>query len=563
MTSVPVTSSPAVRRQRKSLGAFYSPRQLVEPLVAWAITRADQSVFDPSCGDGVFLEAAAHRLRRLGAGAEQAAALLRAVDLNPEAASFTRERLHLLLGVPGDEVRVADFFSVASPGSLFGPDRGVDVVIGNPPYIRYQEFAGRARVQALGRASDAGVELTQLASSWAHFVAHAVSFLEAGGRLAFILPAELIHAAYAAPLRQHLRRSFGRVHVISFRTSVFPEVQEEVVLVLAAGKSQGPSQLALAEVEDGLALTDLEGVLAGAEVFAPDEEPEKWSPGHETHPAARVLADLCAAGHFRPLASVGKAGIGFVSGANDYFVLTAEEARRWRLPPSSLRPALVRARHIAGLHVSAADLALLREKGERCSLWLPKERLTRFEQAYVRHGESLGIAERYKCRVRSPWYRVPGVTVPDAFLTYMSDAAPRLCLNRARTVSSNTLLAIRLTKVPASLRRALVTAFYNSATLLSCERTGRSYGGGVLKLEPREADRILLPDVDLVAKHRKSLMQLEPEVDTALRHREEGALSEAIAKIDRLFLTRQSSVNEVSRLRSRLRERRKARAHPR
>ena len=88
-----VTSTPVERRRRKSLGAFYSPRALVDPMVSWAVTRADQSVLDPSCGDGVFLEAAARRLRDLGASPQRAASLLHAVDLNPDATRVTRDRL--------------------------------------------------------------------------------------------------------------------------------------------------------------------------------------------------------------------------------------------------------------------------------------------------------------------------------------------------------------------------------------------------------------------------------------------------------------------------------------
>src|SRR5215210_6330147 len=116
-----VTSSPMERHQRKSLGAFYSPPSLVEPMVAWAVTRADQSVLDPSCGDGVFLESAARRLRGLGAGLERAASLLHAVDLNPDAARFTEERLVGQAGLPFANVRVSSFFSLPPPGSLFGP----------------------------------------------------------------------------------------------------------------------------------------------------------------------------------------------------------------------------------------------------------------------------------------------------------------------------------------------------------------------------------------------------------------------------------------------------------
>lgn len=556
-----VTSTPLERGQRKSLGAFYSPQALVEPMVSWAVTRADQSVLDPSCGDGVFLEAATRRLRDLGAGPDRAAALLRAVDLNPEAIRITRDRITSELGRPFANVRVASFFSLPPPGVLFGPPEGVDVVVGNPPYIRYQDFAGEARIEALERAADAGVQLTRLASSWAHFVVHAVEFLRPGGRLALILPAELIHTAYAASLRKHLRRSFAEIHIVSFRRSVFPGVQAEVVLLLASGKEGGPGRLALAEVETGSDLADLGAVLAGAEVFAPGEEPEKWMPGYAAHPGAVSLDDLQERGLLGPLGEVGKASIGFVSGANEYFVLTPEEAVYWRLPESSLRPALIRARLIPGLQLTSADMALIRSQGERCLLWTPGERLTRAEQVYVKRGEDLGYDGRYKCRVRSPWFRVPGIIKPDAFLTYMSDVVPRLCLNRAQVVASNNLHTVRLSEIPPALRKAFVTAFYNSATLLSCERVGRSYGGGVLKLEPREADRILVPSADLVARHKDSLLQVAAQVDTAIRKGREGGLNEAVAAVDAiLFAGEGVARGEMAAARATLHERRQGRS---
>src|SRR5262249_28721603 len=162
----------------------------------------------------------------LGAGPEQIASLLHAVDVNPDAARFTRDRLLSSAGLPFANVRVASFFSLPPPNDLFGSPEGVDVVIGNPPYIRYQEFAGEARGEALERAAGSGVQLNRLASSWAHFVAHAIAFVRPGGRLALILPAELIHTTYAAPLREHLRSSFADVSVVSFRKAVFPDVQE-------------------------------------------------------------------------------------------------------------------------------------------------------------------------------------------------------------------------------------------------------------------------------------------------------------------------------------------------
>ncbi len=561
MLATMATSAPVERSQRKSSGAFYSPPALVEPMVSWALTGTDRAVLDPSCGDGVFLEAAARRLRDLGASPRRAASLLHAVDINPDAVRVTRDRLTSSLGLPFGNARVASFFELPPPGALFGPADGIDAVIGNPPYIRYQEFTGGARLEALERAAHAGVRLTRLASSWAHFVAHSAAFLRPGGRLALILPAELIHASYAAPLRAHLLQAFREVHVVAFRHSVFPGVQAEVVLLLAAGKDEGPGRLGLSEVDDGSDLADLASLLAGAETFPSGSEPEKWLPGYAAHPGAVTLEHLEGRGLLTPLREIGKASIGFVSGANDFFVLTPEEAAFWRLPESSLQPALVRARQIPGLQITPADFAQIRALGERCLLWLPGQRLTRAEQVYLERGKELGYPDRYKCRVRSPWFQVPGVVTPDAFLTYMSDVVPRFCLNKVRVAASNNLLTVRLPGIPESLRTAFAAAFYNSATLLSCERIGRSYGGGVLKLEPREADRILVPSAALLTRHAESLEALAPRIDAALRSGRGGGLNEAIAEADAVLFHRNLVADgDMAAARTSLHQRRRDRA---
>ena len=303
-------------------------------------------------------------------------------------------------------------------------------------------------------------------------------------------------------------------------------------------------------------------VLRHAEVFENGNEPTKWVPGYAANRSALILEGLEKDGLFRPLGQVGKASIGFVSGANEFFVLTPKEAAALRLPQESLRLALVRARQIPGLVITQKDVATMEVEDQRCLLWLPGPVLTRSEQAYVLRGEAEGIHERYKCRVRTPWYVVPGVTVPEAFLTYMSYAVPRLCLNGAGAATANTLLTVRLPQVPANLRRAFVVAFYNSATMLSCERTGRSYGGVVLKLEPREADQVLVPSVDLVRKHKSELLGLAPLVHKALRHGPMTQIGEALSVVDKVLLACEADVQELSEERAALAARRQLRASP-
>jgi hypothetical protein len=79
-------------------------------------------------------------------------------------------------------------------------------------------------------------------------------------------------------------------------------------------------------------------------------------------------------------------------------------------------------------------------------------------------------------------------------------------------------------------------AFYNSATLCSIERIGRSYGGGVLKLEPREAERVLVPCLDLVSRNVLRLRSIETDLQAGLAAGRNGNATSVIAAIDRILL---------------------------
>ena len=58
-------------------------------------------------------------------------------------------------------------------------------------------------------------------------------------------------------------------------------------------------------------------------------------------------------------------------------------------------------------------------------------------RSYLSRGQTAGIHERYKCRVRSPWWSVPLPKhgSPDLFLTYCSNRHPRLTLNDANVAA--------------------------------------------------------------------------------------------------------------------------------
>ena len=68
---------------------------------------------------------------------------------------------------------------------------------------------------------------------------------------------------------------------------------------------------------------------------------------------------------------------------------------------------------------------------------------------------------------------------------------PLLVVNQAEATSTDTIHRVRLR--PGVDAHLLAAAFFNSLTLSWAEVCGRSYGGGVLELEPREAEELPIP----------------------------------------------------------------------
>ncbi len=453
-------------RIAKARGAFYTPRELTDFLARWAIRDPGDTVLEPAAGDGAFLPSLLDRFADLGAA--EAGGRILAIERDEAEAAKTR------LIAPGVDVRSVDFFDL-EPGAT----APVTAVVGNPPYIRYHGFQGSDRDKAIARVESQGIKLTRLASSWAHFVVHATAFLEDGGRLGLVLPAELLHTDYAGPIRALLSRRFKSVTVVAFDRSVFRSAQVDAVLLLAS--DDGPTGFRVTRVFDEMALDRLDASLA------PDANvgDERWS-GSVDSDAGRVYADAIAAGLGRPLGDFAHVDIGFVSGANDFFVLTRQQADALKLPPDVLIPAIRRPSDVPGLVVRDEELGLL--------LYIPKNHEPdAATKRYLRLGVRHGIDQRYKCRKRTPWYSVPLPTrKPDAFLPYMQHLGPRLIVNRLGARNSNLLHGVSL-KPGAPPVDALAVAMASSLTLLSAEIEGRAYGGGVLKLETKEAERLLVP----------------------------------------------------------------------
>ncbi len=249
-------------------------------------------------------------------------------------------------------------------------------------------------------------------------------------------------------------------------------------------------------------------------------------------------------GRFTTLQCWGETTLGMVTGNNRYFTMSPASAARHGIDETELtRISPPGSRHLRGLALTRQRWDQLGAGGRATYLFRPTGAPSRAAARYIRSGEAAHVDEAYKCRMRKPWWRVPLVPPAHLLLTYMNADSPRLCLNRARVHHVNSVHGVFLRPGLISLGvDVLPLAALNSMTLLGAELVGRAYGGGILKIEPKEADVLPLPAPALVEEARAELVALRPRITRIL---DRGRVTEAAELIDEVLLVRHLGLRPV------------------
>ena len=471
----------------KRLGRYYTPDGVAAALCRWAVRSKVDTVLDPSFGGCAFLEAAAERLAALGS--RRPVENLHGFDKDRRALTSLTQ---LMRGQPATgRFHVPRDFLATTPGSDECPV--VDVVVGNPPYVRHHLLKGARRIVARDAALSSGCDLSEKSSYWGYFVLHAVRCLKPGGRLAFVLPMSLLTTDYADTVRAVLFQGFGRTRVIIMDQRLFEGAEERSVVVLADGWSNAHEGVSVERARDAHALS-----------AAVSEVPAKWN-GHAllndrnawrrelvAENSSQLMEQVRSDPHVRSLGDIADISLGVVTGANDYFVRPSSHMRELKARPRQRHRILSGVRGVEGLVADRKSFEALRRNGEPCELLLLREGDERTGvRVYLQSKAARRAKTAYKCKAREPWFVLGPQVPPDAFLTPLSGPYPRLILNGWRLDCTNTLYRINW-KPPMTTTQAELVALSVVSSLgsLSAELAGRVYAGGALKLEPRDARKV-------------------------------------------------------------------------
>lgn len=484
-------SAPSYQKLR---GGYYTPKRIADFLARWAIQSPNAEVLEPSCGDGVLLQSAFEALVEKGAKRSHAAGLLHGVEIDEHEGRKAVNRLEALGAKPTMFLmHTGDFFAYCK--AHLNDKRLFDAVIGNPPFIRYQNFLEEQRVPAFELMAKAGLKPNRLTNTWVPFIVAASFLLNEKGRLAMVIPAELLQVNYASRLRQFLSEYYNKITLVTFKRLVFEGIQQEIVLLLAERNGDGRAGIRTIEFEGINQLASYEhSEFLSSELKPMDHSSEKWTQYFLSKSEISLLRALRTNPGLTKSGKVIDVDVGIVTGQNQFFVLNDTQIKEQHLTAYTL-PIVGRSGHLKGTIFSESDWRANADNNLPAYLLnlpnVPLEELPKDARDYVMSGEQSELHMGFKCRIRNRWYIVPSVWNPDAFMLRQIHGYPKIILNKANATCTDTIHRVKLRN--GMKPDVIAAAFLNSLTFAFSEVVGRSYGGGVLELEPNEAERLPLP----------------------------------------------------------------------
>jgi adenine-specific DNA-methyltransferase len=454
--------------QRRRHGATYTPAAIVDAMVAWAksIGRPER-VIDPGVGSGRFLVAAAKNF--LDAG-------LVGVDVDPLATLMLRANAKVNGFAHRLTVHLTDFRQLELP-AIAGPT----LFIGNPPYVRHHDIEQQWKTWFAATAKRFGFKASKLAGLHVHFFFKTRELARVGDYGTFITAAEWLDVNYGSVLRGMVAGGLGgtAVHIIDSKVQPFPGVLATgAITCFCVGKSS--SEITIRAVDS---LAELAPLGCGRRI--PRREiasTQKWS--------TFIRAPRRVPAGFIELGELFRVHRGQVTGGNAVWIetqTTPEVPKRFRLP------AVTSAREL----LAGAELASTR--GLRRVIDLPaeldvlpaEERKT--VQRFLAWARRHGAHESYIARHRSPWWSV-GLRAPAPILcTYMARRAPVFVRNAAKARHINIAHGLYPREPLSEAAIAAIFAYLRGHTSTA---GGRTYAGGLVKFEPKELERLLLPRLE-------------------------------------------------------------------
>lgn len=477
--------------ERNKLGQFATPPHVADEVVRYGLSLLPQTeirYLEPGFGTGAFfnnlLEQAREHIVTQAVGYE--------VDPHygiPAAELYAPNAL---------ELRMVDF-TEAVPEPF-------DLLLCNPPYVRHQHLAAAKKVALADAVVQryGGPRPSGLTGLYNYFMMLGEAWLSDTGVAAYLVPSEFLDVNYGVVVKRFLLEQvqLTRIHLFESEQVQFDDaLVSSAVVWYRKGRPAASSRVELSY--GGLLLAPTHSRTVAHSDLNPAT---KWT--RDIRNGARsvgVDAAVPATGPRPVLKDFFDVKRGLATGDNSFFVLTAEQAQQHGLPAAVLTPVMPSPRYVKNdiIHGDAAGYPLNVEQ-----LFLlncrqgPEELAAQQPQAWAYLQTGIGIvSKKYLCNNRKLWYLQEAREPAPILCTYMGrggrDGGPfRFILNESKAVATNSFLMLypkafwrnRSRQHPELL--AQVWKALSAITTADLVNEGRTYGGGLEKIEPSELGNV-------------------------------------------------------------------------
>lgn len=473
------------RETLRTKGQFWTPDWVADFMVAYALRERPKQLLDPALGEGVFFRASKRYAELHGFD-------LTLFGRDIDADILAQARQSGLNDADLRHVEIRDF--VLDP-----PSEKFPAIVANPPYIRHHRLsaAQKASLRDFARTTT-GRHIDGRAGLHVYFLIRALHTLSPGGRLCFIVSADICEGVFAQALWQWIASRFKLDAVIAFSAEATPFPDVDTNALVFCMRNELPEKHFDWVKCQRQNSEELISLLSG--------DRHKRYETIEVH--RRTVAEALATGLSRPpsqatpdrytLGDFASVMRGIVTGDNDFFFMTLTRAKELGIPESLLVKAVGRMRDIEGEQFTPEDVDRLEARHRPTRLLyvngLSFEQLPVAVQAYLKEGEGRGLDKKTLIQTRKPWYRMETRKSPPIMFAYLGRRNARFIRNHAGVVPLTCLLCVYPKREDLDFIERLWKVLTHHETIANLRKVGKSYGGDAIKVEPRALERLPLPD---------------------------------------------------------------------
>jgi len=480
------------RPERNKLGQFATPPRVAREIVTYALNhvqKRDIRYLEPGFGTGAFFNSLLHEVDAVDS--QQRLTEVRGYEVDTHYA----EPIRKLYASTLLDLRLEDF-TEAKP-DLF------DIILCNPPYVRHHHMTAAKKV-ALSKdvATRYNMKPSGLTGLYNYFMMNGEAWLSNEGIAAFLVPSEFLDVNYGVTVKSFLLKNvcLSRIHLYESE-----DVQFEDALVSSAVvwyRKGKPATDSVIELSYGGSLTT--PAHSRTVALSTLDPAVKWT--RLIRKGAAADPDPVIDQERFMLKDFFEVKRGLATGDNSFFVLSEQQANEYGITRASLTPVLPSPRYLKA-NVIESDTQGVPVNTDRLFLLncrqTPEMLATDHPQTWQYLQKGVGtVSKKYLCNSRKLWYLQEFREPAPVLCTYMgrgikgSNQPFRFVLNQSKAIATNSYLMLypkpfwrqRAAQNPDLMRE--VWQVLSEITTDDLTTEGRTYGGGLEKIEPSELGKV-------------------------------------------------------------------------